>query len=148
MPKKKIEFPEDAKEEKFEEYWDFRKILVGVLTLLLTVALTVVGDVVVMHLLSHQPITASSFVPKFSTSQDVKAASTGPTIEPVHISIPSAEDVQNQVQTLQQQVTHLNVAEVATSSPQVQQILKQIEGLPAAPESQVKDACVRLCNNL
>jgi len=148
MPKKKPEFPEDLprgkageKEEKYEEVWDLRKVVAGVIILLVLIASGVVG----LRLYLHQSIAPSSFIPKFSA---VKGENTGPTSAPITISLPSAQDVQQQIQNVQQQVTHLNVADIASTSPQVQDILKQIENIPAGPENQVKDACVRLCNNL
>ncbi len=145
MPKKNPAFVEKEKEEKYEEVWDFRKIAAGVVLL----ALLIFGGLVAKRLLLHQSIAPASFVPKLPS---VKGLMTGPNnqtkVSHVHITLPSPQDVQNQIQTIQQQVTHLNVAEIASSSPQVQQILQQIQNLPVGPENQVKDACIRLCNNL
>lgn len=144
MPRKKPEFAEE-KEEKYEEVWDIRKIIIGVVVLLLLI----VGGVFAKKLYFHESLSPSSFIPKMPS---VKGLSTfnapADQVSHVKITLPSQQDVQNQIQTIQQQVTHLNVAEIASSSPQVQNIIKQIENLPSGPESQVKDACMRLCNNL
>lgn len=144
MPRKKVEFPEDEKEEKYEEVWDFRKIIAGVVILILLLF----GGFVAKRMLLHESVSPSSFIPKMPSVKGLSTFNAPDTVSHVKITLPSQQDVQNQVQTIQQQVTHLNVAEIASSSPQVQQILKQIENLPSGPEGQVKEACMRLCNNL
>lgn len=141
MPRKKPEFADEPKEEKYEEVWDLKKVIIGIIVLLLLILGTTIG----LRLYLHQSISPSSFVPHFTS---VQGTATGPTSAPVHISLPSAQDVQGQIQTIQQQVSNLNVAEIASTSPQIQAVLKQIENIPSGPESQVKDACQRLCNNL
>ncbi|HSD98371.1 MAG TPA: hypothetical protein VLB73_01565 [Patescibacteria group bacterium] len=145
MPRKKPEFADDTKEEKYEEVWDFRKILIGVVLLILLIF----AGLIAKRLILHESLSPSSFVPKMPS---VKGLSTfnAPVdqVSHVKITLPSQQDVQNQIQTIQQQVGNLNVAEIASSSPQVQQVLKQIENLPSGPEGQVKEACMRLCNNL
>lgn len=144
MLRKKIEFPEDEKEEKYEEVWDFRKIAIGVVILLLLIT----GAVFAKKLYFHESLAPSSFIPKLPS---VAGVATGPDTAKanhVKITLPSQQDVQNQIQKIRAQVSNLNVAEIASSSPQVQQVLQQIQNLPNAGTSQVKDACIRLCNNL
>ena len=146
MPRKKSSFvEEESNEEKYEEVWDYRKIAAGVIILILLLF----GGLIVKRLILHQSIAPASFLPKLPS---VKGVATGPAdqtkVSHVTIKLPSPQDVQNQIQTIQNQVTHLNVAEIASSSPQVQQILQQIENIPSGSTNQVKDACVRLCNNL
>lgn len=152
MPRKKIiEFPEDEKEEKkgkdYEEVWDIKKIAIGVIVLVLLI----VGGLVLKRIIFHESLSPSSFIPKVSFPS-VKGISTNPNdqtqITHLRISLPSQQDVQNQIQNIQQQVTHLNVAEIASSSPEVQAVLKQIENIPNQGTNQAKDACIRLCNNL
>lgn len=64
------------------------------------------------------------------------------------LSLPSAQDVSNQIQTIQDKVTHLSLQEVAQSSPQVQEVIKQIQALPQLPAKEAKKACVDLCSKL
>jgi hypothetical protein len=89
-----------------------------------------------------------SFVPQMPSVKGIATFNAPDVASHVKITLPSQGDVQNQIQTIQQQVTHLDVAEVASSSPQVQQIIKQLQQIPAGSVNQVKDMCVRLCNNL
>lgn len=144
MPRKKIEFPEDEKEEKYEEVWDFRKITAGVLILILLIFAGVIGK----RILFHESLAPSSFIPHLPSVKGLSTFNAPDQVSHVKITLPNQQDVQGEIHTIQQQVTHLNVADIASSSPQVQQILQQIQDIPAGPEGQVKDACMRLCNNL
>ena len=47
--------------------------------------------------------------------------------------------------SIQQQIAHLKVSEVASSSPQIQQILKQIQSLRA---DKVKATCMQICGKI
>lgn len=144
MSKKKPEFA-DEQEEKYEEVWDIRKVIAGVVLLLVLI----VGGVIGKRLLFHESISPDSFIPKLPSVKGISTNFNAPdAVSHVKISLPSQHDVQDQIQTIQEQVTHLNVADVASSSPQVQEIIKQLQEIPAGSVNQVKDACVRLCNNL
>ncbi len=142
MSKKKPKFADG--EEKMEEVWDFKKIGIGIVLLVLVIA----GGLIAKRLILHQSIAPSSFIPQLPTVKGASIGPISPTPLPINISLPSQHDVQQQVQQIQQQVTQLNVQEIATTSPQVLGILKQIQDLPSGPIGQVKDACLRLCNNL
>ncbi|HYK08102.1 MAG TPA: hypothetical protein VEW42_01230 [Candidatus Eisenbacteria bacterium] len=144
MPRKKPEFADDPQEEKYEEVWDIRKIIAGVFLLLLLI----VGGIVAKRILFHESLDPMSFVPKMPSVKGIATFNAPDVASHVKITLPSQGDVQNQIQNIQQQVTHLDVAEVASSSPQVQQIIKQLQQIPAGSVNQVKDMCVRLCNNL
>lgn len=144
MPKKKVQFAEDREEEDVEEVWDFRKVAVGITVLLILIFGAIVGK----RILFHQSLSPSSFIPPLPSVKGVSTYFSPQNSSHTRISLPSQQDVQNQMQQIQQQVTHLNVNEVATASPQVQKLLKQIEELPAGPVGQVKEACMRLCSQL
>lgn len=146
MPKKKVTFADDPEEEELIEVWDFRKIAIGIVFLVLLIF----GGIIGKRILFHESIAPSSFIPKVPSvkgifSNDDNSSNTSPHVK---ISLPTQQDVQNQIRTIQDQVTHLNVNDIATASPQVKQVLKQLQELPAGPVGQVKEACIRLCNNL
>lgn len=142
MPKKKAEF---QSEEQEEYVWDFRKIGIGIVVLLLLIF----GGLVAKRLIMGQSVAPESFIPHVSLPS-VKGASTDPADTPATqtFSLPTQQDVQQQVQQIQQQITHLDVQEIASSSPQVQQVLQQIQNLPKQSSDQVKQACYRLCDGL
>lgn len=153
MPRKKTEFaqekdlPAGKAGEKYDEVWDIKKITIGVIVLFLLLA----GGVFAKKLYFHESLAPESFIPKI-TFPDVKGVASNPDeitkVTHVKISLPSQGEVQSEIHNIQNQVTHLNLQEIATSSPQVQQVLKQIQDLPKEGGDQVKDACYRLCNNL
>lgn len=142
MPKKKAEFP--RADDEYEEIWDIRKIAIGILVIILLLF----GGLIVKRLILGESIAPSSFIPKIPSFKNVLGTSTSPQPVNVSFSLPTQQNVQQQIHTIQQQVTHLNVAQIASSSPQVRQIIQQIENLPNATSDQAKQACYRLCDNL
>ena len=137
MAKRKAEFPS----EDYEESWDKKKI---------AIALTIL-----VFLLAGAFLFKKYLLPKAEnlaglqavTSSQVQGVSTQNPL-PQKISLPSKEDIQNQIQTLKTEAQNLNLEQIASSSPQVQQIIQQLQSLPQQPVNQAKDACIRLCNNL
>lgn len=144
MPKKKIKFAEDPEEEELVEVWDFRKIIIGIVV----IGILIFGGIVAKRILLHESLQPSSFVPQLPNVKGVTTYFQPQNSSHTKISLPSQEDVQNTIKDLQQQVTHLDVNDIATASPQVQQVLKQLQALPAGPVGQVKEACMRLCSQL
>ena len=144
MPRKKPEFADEPKEEKYIEVWDIRKIIAGVLVLLVLI----VGGVVAKRIIFHESLSPSSFIPKMPSVKGLQTFNAPDQVSHMKITLPSQGDVVNQVQNIRSQVSNLNMAEIASSSPQVQEVLKQIENLPNAGTNQAKEACMRLCNNL
>lgn len=66
-------------------------------------------------------------------------------------SFPSSNSnsyLQNTISDIQQQAQNLNLAQIASSSPQIQQIIQQIQNLPQVPANDAKQACMQLCNKL
>jgi len=55
------------------------------------------------------------------------------------------EAVREKIDNLKQEVSGLNLMEVASSSPQVQKILNDIKALQQYPENQIKDLCRKIC---
>jgi uncharacterized protein involved in exopolysaccharide biosynthesis len=55
------------------------------------------------------------------------------------------EAVREKIDNLKQEVSGLNLMEVASSSPQVQKILNDIKALQQYPANQIKDLCRKIC---
>lgn len=143
MPKKKVEFP--SEKDDYEEVWDFRKIAIGVVI----VIILLIGGYIAKRLILGESLNPSDMIPKMSSFNKVLGTSTD-VAKPVNVSfsLPTQDAVQQQVKQIQQQVTHLNIQEIASSSPEVKQILQQIQSLPNQTSDQAKQMCYRLCNNL
>jgi predicted PurR-regulated permease PerM len=56
--------------------------------------------------------------------------------------------IQDQVNSLQQEASGINIAEIASSSPQVQKVLNDLKTLQTLPKNEVKDFCQKVCSGL
>lgn len=67
-------------------------------------------------------------------------------------SLPSSSEVKSAIEQkvgeLQKEVSNLSPLEVATTSPQVQKILRDIKALEGYPRNQAREFCENLCRNL
>lgn len=126
--------------EIFVEAWDKKKIAVGISVLVLLIA---AGVAVKQYVLPTLGITNNQQAVQGAEDQAIS-----PTDTPKTFSLPSVQDVSNQVQQLQQKVSGLTVAEVASSSPQIQQVIQQIQALPQMPSNAAKAACEQICSKL
>src|ERR1035437_9555160 len=57
------------------------------------------------------------------------------------------EVVKEKIDSVKQQVSSLNISDIASSSPQVQKILNDIKSLQQYPTNQVKEICKKLVEN-
>ena len=55
------------------------------------------------------------------------------------------ETVKEKINNLKDEVSNLNVVEIASSSPQVQKILNDIKSLEQYPINQAKEICKQIC---
>lgn len=131
------------KAEFAADKWDKKKI---VLTILISILLVVGGLGLKKYVLGE---ATQGEILQNSESKDVKGAnvSAAPTI-----SLPSArqigEGVGQNINNIKQEINNMNVADLATTSPQVKKILDDIKALPNYPANQAKEICLNLCNGL
>ena len=148
MPKEKAE-KKEKKTSAFdleETEWDKKKIIAGLAlgALLLAGIIGLKMYILPKSIAQHIPIGPA--VKGVQTYADPSGLSSNPTPEP--ISLPTTEDLQKKIADLQEQITHLSVSDIASSSPQVQQLIQQIQALPSAPGNAAKAACIQMCNRL
>jgi hypothetical protein len=117
-----------------EPVWSIPKILLGV------VVLGIIGWFVYQN---------RSFILSFNDTsvKQVAGASTKRVENNEKIAVPHI-DLQEKINEITQQVSKLDVKDVASSSPQVQKVLHDMEALKDLPRSQAKDACVKICSGL
>lgn len=135
MPRKKI-IDEEPEEEKYE--WDKPRIIIFFVVL---VAL-IIGGLLAKHFFldaQNSPSDAMQSVKGVTSQNDSPQL---PTVQNVQ------EGVQQQLSNLQQQASQISVDDIASSSPQVQQILQQIKQLPQQPGNIAKQTCENICNSL
>jgi hypothetical protein len=65
-------------------------------------------------------------------------------VEP-EIKVNIQEAMKEKIDSLRQEVSGLDVLEVASSSPQVQKILNDVKSLQQYPTNQIKEICRKIC---
>lgn len=90
--------------------------------------------------------------PKPNSFGKVQGAATAEPSPSASVSLPSAQDVARGVESkfndIRNEITKLNVQDIASSSPQVQKIINDIKTLPDYPKNQAKDICQKICGGL
>jgi len=61
------------------------------------------------------------------------------------LGIQIQEAVKEKINSLKQEASSLNIAEVASSSPQIQKIINDIKALEQYPTNQAKEICKQIC---
>lgn len=56
--------------------------------------------------------------------------------------------VQKQMQMIKQQAENINIEEIASSSPQIQNLINDLKALQNLPKDKVKEACYNICKGL
>lgn len=67
-------------------------------------------------------------------------------------SLPSASNIPNSLQQkldyIKQEVSKLDIKDIASSSPQVQKLIKDLNSLKEYPSNQAKEICEKICSSL
>lgn len=122
-----------------KETWSRKRIAIGV------VLLVVLGGLFLYAAKSYGLFANSSqgpgkVVSGISTKKDKP--------ERKKATIPSKTDVEEGLESIKQDIQTLSLEEIASSSPQVQKVLQDIQSLQNLPQNQVKQACENICKNL
>lgn len=122
------------KEENLEQ-WDLKKIVI-------TLFFVIVGILVVLEL-------KNMFFPNVQILGDsTKATSAQVQKLDIHPPVNVASQVNSKIDEIKENVSSLNAAEIASSSPQVQKVLRDIQGIKDLPADQAKQACLKICSGL
>lgn len=119
-------------EVKMGDSWNKKKIIIAILLL---ISLMVGGYFLRSRVLSENSSQLDQSVEGVTTEETTKPAS----------KINIQEVVKEKINTLQQEVSGLNVLEIASSSPQMQKIFNDIKSLEQYPTDQLKELCKKLC---
>jgi len=117
------------KEVKFEESWNKKRVSAAFIVFLL-----LAGGAVFLF----RNKLSFDFKPQRAQNQKVLSAS----------DYSLGNIVQKQMQMIKQQAENINVEEIASSSPQIQNLINDLKALQSLPKSQLKDACFKICNGL
>lgn len=122
------------KESVQDEEWDKKKIAAALVALL---ALLGTGAYYAnTHIFKQSTPTVASI------KKDVAGAETS-----IKLSLPK-EELQNKLEDIKEQVTNINVLEIASSSPQIQKVLNDIKSLESYPRNQAKEMCKKICDGI
>lgn len=128
-----------------EEVWDKKKILLGLLASGVLIGGIVYGTKVLG--LQKQPGKILNVVKGVQTEN--KSTDSPLQNESVKSLLKSpASVVQKNVEAIKQEIANLDIKEVASSSPQVQKVLKDIQSIEQYPRNQAKELCENLCRGL
>lgn len=139
MPRKKQAEFNDEPQEEFE--WDKPRIII----FFAVIFALLIGGLLYKHFVLDAQATPSATI-----SRSVQGASSLP---PTNSSqLPSVESIKQsagqEIQTLQNQASQISIQQIASSSPQVQQIIQQLQQLPSQPGNIAKQTCENICNSL
>lgn len=129
-----------------DEKWNKKRVVIGLFTLAVLIAGLISLKILVLD--KNKAITGSSA----DNVGSVKGANTSNVTSTQNSPQVTAPDLnstlQNQVNTIQQEISNLNLAEIASSSPQVQKVINDMKTLQNLPRDQAKSACQQICNGL
>lgn len=133
-----------------EESWNKKRIF---LTLLVIIVLLAGAYGIKNFVLGSNSFPKES--PIINAFQSIKGAATQEElnaqtkkINPPTVNLPIQKIVQDKLGAIQQEVNNLNVADIASSSPQVKKIIEDLQSLQDYPKNQAKDVCTKICSGL
>lgn len=63
-------------------------------------------------------------------------------------SFPSKENFTGRLDSIKKDIENINIQEIASSSPQIQKVLKDIQSIQQYPGNQAKEMCYNICRGL
>ena len=124
------------KEKKEEIQWDKKKIIFAVIVSILLIGIGF--ELKSVFLVESQPIEK---VNQNSNAQ-IKGASTNELTNGIKQSFA------DNINSLKAQAQNIDIAEIASSSPQVQKVINDLKGLKDLPKNEIKSACEKICSGL
>ncbi|OGH21636.1 MAG: hypothetical protein A2629_01890 [Candidatus Levybacteria bacterium RIFCSPHIGHO2_01_FULL_41_15] len=120
------------KEEFFEESWNKKRVFLALLSVL---------------------TIGAGFFYAFNSDilKDKKSQNLATKTQSEHSKVLSAqdfeEDVRKQVDAIKEQAANINLEEIASSSPQIQNLVNDIKALQDLPRNQAREACMNICKS-
>lgn len=123
------------KEKKEKVEWDKLKIALFVV---LAFILLFAGYEIKSITLDKNSVSSNPVVEKSVSSKSI-IGNSSPNIK---------NTIQDSISGLKKEATSINIADIATSSPQIQKVINDLKGLQNYPSSELKNACLKICNGL
>lgn len=129
-----------------EESWDKKKILIFIVA---TVAVLAFGFNT--FVLGQKGVTQKSEIKGTSVKQDQSSNSQSEPLKDTSVPF-SKQNIQktfeDKIDEIKKDANKINVIDVATSSPAIQKVIKDLQSLQNYPQNQAKEACLKICNGL
>jgi len=127
--------------QKLEEFtsWNKKRIFIGFIVILAALALLGYGI---------KTFVLGKNIDFFSKKTTLGTS----TQKQEDTSLPKASSIQNSLQqkldSIKEEVSKLDIKDIASSSPQIQKLIKDLNALKDYPGNQIKDVCQKICNGL
>lgn len=127
-----------------EESWNKKRIFFGLNILVILIVGLVTFKVLVLD--KNQDFGKN---PVLKNSKSVEGANTNVnSLTQDNTASNLKTNIQDQLNTIKQEASGINLAEIATSSPQVQKVIDDIKSIQNLPRNQAKDFCEQVCSGL
>jgi len=127
-----------------EESWNKKRIFLGLSILVILIASLVTFKILV---LDKNQNFSQGLVKKTATA--IKGANTSVNTPKNDSAISGLKiNIQDQINAIKQEASGIDIAEIATSSPQVQKVLKDIQAIQNLPKDKAKSFCEQVCSGL
>lgn len=110
--------------------------------------LIVIGAIVYLFLSKKQPFIQPNILSQVMNSLPVQQQKVPLSKNTAYLTTPYTSTVQQKILGIQQQVSHLNGSDIASSPPQIQDIIRQIQSIPQGSINQIKQQCINICKRL
>lgn len=126
-------------ELKNEETWNKKRIFIAIF---LIIALIIGGYLMKTKVFGNRSLSPFDILKSVKGISNVKKDDK---TQEKSLSVNAKKALQDKINSLKQEVSGLNILEIASSSSQVQKILRDIKSLEQYPETQAKEVCRKIC---
>lgn len=127
------------KENTLQATWNKKRIIAAIILLVLF------GIGIYLFKTKFLDEKVSLFVTK---RQESSSAVKGVNTKKDERSLDIQKAVKEKIKDLKQQASKIDVAEIASSSPQIQKLIKDLSSIKDYPVNQAKEICEKVCGNL
>lgn len=128
-----------------EEVWDKKKIFIAAVILGLFLG---VGT----YSLIDSAIAKRATPIKGITVDKNRSSSPTEDKEDKKITLPTADDIkvnaEKRFEDIRKEIESINIIEIASSSPQIQKIIKDLKSLEQYPKNQTREMCENICKSI